>query len=74
MKLLSFVLSLLKSHVRRLRSLIGMGYYNDGLSGQDRYARAASGLVYENPRFTVIPCPSHVPRGEMLSLPTVPLV
>jgi hypothetical protein len=42
-KLLSFVISLLVRHARRLRSLIGMGYYDDGLSGQDHRARAANG-------------------------------
>jgi hypothetical protein len=43
MKLLLFVMSLLASHAQRLRSLIGMCYYDDGLSGQDRRARAANG-------------------------------
>jgi hypothetical protein len=61
MKLLSFVISLLTSHARRLRSLIGMDCYNDGLGGQDRRCHATSGLVRENPRLMVIPCPGHVP-------------
>jgi hypothetical protein len=43
MKLLLFVISLLASHARRLGSLIWMGYYDDGLGGQDRRARAANG-------------------------------
>jgi hypothetical protein len=41
-KLLSFVISLLASCAWRLRSLVGMGYYNDGLGGQDRRAHAAN--------------------------------
>ena len=36
MKLLSFVISLLVSQAWRLSSLVGMGYYDDGLGGQDR--------------------------------------
>jgi hypothetical protein len=42
-KLLLFVISLHMSHAWRLRSLIGMGYYDDGLSGQDHCAHAANG-------------------------------
>jgi hypothetical protein len=61
MKLLSFVISLLMSRAQRIWSLIRMGYDDDGLCGQDCHARAASGLVRENPRFTVVPCLGHVP-------------
>jgi hypothetical protein len=42
MKLLSFVISLLVSHARRLSSLVGISCYDDGLGGQDRLARAAN--------------------------------
>ena len=61
MKLLLFVISLLMSHARRLRSLVGIDCYDNGLGGQDRRAHATSGLVRENPMFMVVPCPSHVP-------------
>jgi hypothetical protein len=41
-KLLSFVISLYASHAWRLRSLDGMGGYDDDLGGLDRRARATS--------------------------------
>ena len=38
MKLLLFVISLLICHAQRLRSLIGMGCYDNGLGGHDCHA------------------------------------
>jgi len=43
MKILSFVIPFALGSCLEAWSLVGMGWYNDGLSGQDRRACATSG-------------------------------